>query len=177
MNTFIALLRGVNVGGKNKLPMAELRTALTASGLLNVQSYIQSGNVVFQSPLDDQTAITASIIETLEKQFAISTTVVLITAARLLAIRDANPYPDAEQLDKSLQLYFLHQPAQAVNHQKLASLKSDSESYHLLQHCFYLLAPDGIGRSKLAAGAERCLGVTTTTRNWRTVNKLIGLAS
>lgn len=177
METSIALLRGVNVGGNNKLPMAELRAALGQAGLQNVQTYIQSGNVIFQTPVTNQGSLAGLILDTLQQHFAITTTVVILSKAQLQSIRDANPYPDAPQLDKALQLYFLHQPTTAPKLEKLQSLKAESESYQLMRDCFYLLAPDGIGRSKLAAGAERALGVATTTRNWRSVNKLLELAS
>ena len=172
MANYAVLLRGVNVGGKNKLPMAELRSVLSSAGLENVQSYIQSGNILCQSSLskNELAALCAKVLST---HFAIETPVFVIAESALRATRDANPFSGKEDLDKALQLYFLKQAACNANIEKLDTLKAESESFELRETCFYLYAPEGIGRSKLAAAAEKHLLVTTTTRNWRTVNKLL----
>ena len=91
------------------------------------------------------------------------------------AIR-ANPYPEAENDPKTLHLYFLASEPQNPDVKTLESLRRDSERYTIKGKIFYLHAPDGIGRSKLAARAEKALGVTATARNWRTANKIFVMA-
>lgn len=174
MANYAILLRGVNVGGKNKLPMAELREALTSAGLEGVQSYIQSGNILCQSSLPE-CELAALCTKVLATHFSIDTPVFVIAESTLRAVRDANPFSDNENLDKALQLYFLNTVACDANTEKLDTLKAESEAFELSEACFYLYAPEGIGRSKLAADAENNLRVTTTTRNWRTVNKLLDM--
>ena len=87
-----------------------------------------------------------------------------------------NPFPEAETDPASLHLGFLAAKPQNLDLQKLASLKRDSERFHLSDGVFYLHAPEGVGRSKLAAGAEKLLGVPMTDRNWRTVCKVMEMA-
>lgn len=175
MNSYVALLCGVNVGGKNRLPMAELRAAASTAGLQHVQTYIQSGNLIFQSPTKSNKALQMLVGDLLQSQFSINTPVMVRRTDELRAIRDANPFKSHTDLGKALQLFVLDSPAEAANLKKIHAIKSESESIDLSDHCFYLLAPDGIGRSKLAANAEKLLGVSTTTRNWRTVNKILDM--
>ncbi len=177
MKTYIALLRGINVGGKNVLKMAELCNTLAAAGFDNPRTYIQSGNVFFQSEQEDVHTLSDILVQHLRKHHAIATTAVVLRSEQLSKIAQANPFPAAENLDKSLQLFFLHAPATDPSLDKLNALKAASEHFELSDSCFYLLAPEGIGRSKLAAAAEQLLGVATTTRNWRTVNQLLARVS
>jgi len=172
--TFVALLRGVNVGGNNKLPMADLRTSLTAIALENVRTYIQSGNVVFSSVLQ-ASELQSQIEGVLSQQFSINTPVMVLQQETFLQIYNDNPFEIPDGIEKALQLYVLSEPATAPQLDKLAELKSPSEEFSLSEQCFYLYAPEGIGRSKLAEKAEKLLGVTTTTRNWRTATKLVAL--
>lgn len=174
MVSYAILLRGVNVGGKNKLPMAELREALSNAGLESVQSYIQSGNIVCQCSLAES-ELAALCAKVLATHFGIDTPVFVMAESALRTVRDANPFNDKENLNKALQLFFLDEAAGDANTEKLDALQAESEAYALSEACFYLYAPEGIGRSKLAAAAEKNLHVTTTTRNWRTVNKLLDM--
>ena len=172
MQTYIALLRGINVGGKNKLPMKDLISALEKGGLQNVATYIQSGNVVFQKENTAKTQISEQIEEILKSSFGIESSVVILTKEEWSAVIRANPYPEAEEDPKSLHFYFMHAPPDAPNLNKMNELKSDSERFEIIDSVLYLHAPDGIGRSKLAAKVEHLLGCPATARNWRTVSKL-----
>lgn len=176
MNNYAALLRGINVGGNNKLAMAELRQALSDAGLADVQSYIQSGNVTFRAA-QSEPELTARIQRVLAEQFSIDVPVMVCSQATLQEIADANPFAGRDNLEKALQLYFLGAAAVDAKLDKLQQLKGPTEEFALLDKCFYLYAPDGIGRSKLAAAAEKQLAVTTTTRNWRSVNKILEMLS
>ncbi|MDF1798271.1 MAG: DUF1697 domain-containing protein [Planctomycetota bacterium] len=175
MTTWIALLRGINVGGNNKLPMAVLRSELEDLGLGNVRSYIQSGNVVFDSPRKARAALDKLIADRVEEQHGFRPQVFLLQREQLLAAIEANPFRDAEAEPKTLHFHFLAEPATRADLAALDELKAPTESFHLTDSVFYLHAPEGIGRSKLAAKAERLLGVAATGRNFRTVAKLLEL--
>jgi uncharacterized protein (DUF1697 family) len=142
MDTYIALFRGINVGGKNLLPMNELVVLLEDIGARNIKTYIQSGNA----------------IDEIEQAMA------------------ENPFPEAETDPSSLHLGFLAFTPKSPDLKKLDGLKKESESFHLTERVFYLHAPEGVGRSKLAAATEKLLGVPMTDRNWRTVCKIREMA-
>ncbi len=174
MKTIIALFRSVNVGGNSKLPMKELVTVLEGLGLQEVKTYIQSGNAVFQSGSTKQLA--AEIGTAIRKSHGFEPKVLLLDAAALERAIKANPYPEAEHEPRTLHLNFLASPPSKPDLAGLDRLKTESERYQLEGNVCYLHAPDGIGRSKLAAGMERLLGVPMTSRNWNTVCKLRELA-
>lgn len=177
METYIALLRGINVGGKNTLPMQQLVAVLEALKAENVKTYIQSGNVVFQQRATSVSNLSKKIATAIHKQFGFEPHVLVITMAALeLAIRN-NPFSEAEASPSSLHLGFLSSTPQSPDFTNLAALKKDSERFQLIGTVFYLHAPEGIGKSKLAASSERLLGVPMTDRNWNTVCKLRAMAA
>ena len=171
MTQFVVLLRGINVGGHNKLPMKDLREILEALGYESVQTYIQSGNVVVSAAAQpDAAGISAAI----EKRCGFTPGVLVIAAKQFRTIADANPYEDQVVEPRHLHISFLSRPA-TPDMEALNARKSATEKFTLTDHAFYLLAPDGIGRSKLAADVERLLGVEATGRNLNTVRKLLGM--
>ncbi|MCB0013849.1 MAG: DUF1697 domain-containing protein [Anaerolineales bacterium] len=173
MKQYVALFRGINVGGNNILPMAKLRELLTAMGLADVRSYIQSGNVVFRSEAGQtRAALSSQISAAIERDFGFAPRILLLERSELEAAMAANPYPEGEDEPKSLHLYFLTEPAGSPNLDLLRGQQLENERFTLQDQVFYLHAPDGIGRSKLATNVDRALGVATTARNWRTVSKL-----
>lgn len=171
MSAFIALLRGINVGGNNKLAMSEFRELLSTLGCEDVTTYIQSGNAVFKH---SKTAadLSKSISEAVHLKFGFRPSVMILPAKDYAAIIAANPFPAAVSEPKALHVWFLGEEAVNADTQRLDEFAVDSEKYVLNDSAFYLHAPDGIGRSKLGAGVERCLGVPATARNWRTVIKI-----
>lgn len=175
MTTYIALLRGINVGGHHKLPMADLRALLTEMGLRNVKTYIQSGNVVFQSERTDKSTLAQKMSEAIESSHGFAPRVMLLDAADVQTAISANPFPEGEADPKTLHLYFLDKQPENPDMEKFEQLKTETERFHLGNRVFYLHAPDGIGRSKLAERAERVLDVAATARNWRTVSKVMEL--
>ena len=176
MNTFVALFRGINVGGHNLLPMRELKAVLGELGLREVATYIQSGNVVFAAEQTDKAALVESIREAVHQSHGFAPQVLLLTAEEFAQAAAANPYPEAEEEPKTLHLYFLEESPSNPDLEKLAALKLDNEHFTLINKVFYLHAPDGIGRSKLAAGVEKALGVPVTARNWRSVGRVLEMA-
>jgi len=177
MQTWIALFRGINVGGNNILRMAELRSGLEALGLKKVQSYIQSGNVVFESNARSVPALSAKIVGMIEKGHGFRPQLLLLKREDLLAAIESNPFPEAVSEPKTLHFAFLAKPAKNPDLKALDKAKAASETYRLTERVFYLHAPDGIGRSKLAASVEKLLGVVATGRNYRSVEKILAMAS
>lgn len=176
MDTYIALFRGINVGGHNKLRMKELRALLEDLGCQNVRTYIQSGNVVMQCEEDDPQALAARIGAEVQARHGFKPDVLLLELETLKEAIADNPFPEAESEPRSLHLNFLASVPQDPDMEALESARKESERFELKGDVFYLHAPDGIGRSKLARNAERWLGVPMTGRNWRTVSKIMALA-
>lgn len=177
MPVWIALFRGINVGGNNKLPMAKLKVGLETLKLTNVQTYIQSGNVVFESSSGANAALAKKISDWVEAEHGFRPQVLLLNREQLEDAIKQNPFPEATEEPTSLHFYFLAKPATKADLPALDKVKAASESYHLTDGVFYLKAPDGVGRSKLAAYAEKYLGVVATARNYRTIAKLWTMVS
>ena len=175
MTTWIALFRGINVGGNNILPMAELRRDLESLRLENVRTYIQSGNVVFDSAARSASSLAERIGRQTEERHGFRPHLLILEREHLQAAIKANPFPEAVSAPQTLHFFSLAEPATDPDLEALDDAKSATESYKLTDGVFYLHAPDGVGRSKLAASAERYLGVVTTARNYRTVEKLVSM--
>ncbi|MCB9420500.1 MAG: DUF1697 domain-containing protein [Ardenticatenaceae bacterium] len=175
MNTIVALLRGINVGGNNKLPMRELVTVLAGLGLENIQTYIQSGNVVFQTDRVDLAELAVEMGTAVAQSHGFTPKIMLLEAHQLEDAIAANPYPQGESDPKSVHFYFLEAVPAAPDLAALEALKTEREQFQLIDDVFYLYAPDGIGRSKLAERVEKALGVSATARNWRTVSKIMAM--
>ena len=176
MTVYIALFRGINVGGKNLLPMKELVAVLEGLGARDVTTYIQSGNAVFVSSAKDTARLSQSVSREVGKRRGFEPRVLLLTADDLARATRKNPFPEAATNPKALHAGFLASKPVKPNLKALESLRSGSERFRLIDRVFYLHAPDGIGRSKLASNAERLLGVPMTDRNWRTVCRLLEMA-
>jgi uncharacterized protein (DUF1697 family) len=170
--TYAALLRGVNVGGKNKVAMAELRTLVESLGHTDVSTVIQSGNVVF-------TAAKSTTPKTLEaavaKQFGIKITVVLRTAAELKRVLKANPFSGVDP--SKVHVGFMAAKPTATAVAKLDAERFEPEQFAVRGRDLYLHLPNGMGRAKLPAYLDRELKIPTTVRNWNTVTKLVDLTS
>lgn len=175
MSTWIALLRGINVGGRNKLPMKSLVLLLEGLGASNVRTYIQSGNAAFESPSRSSNKLGAAISEGIAAAHGFEPPTVVLKPAELERAARDNPFPDAaEEADgKTLHLLCLAAIPKAPDLDALEAAKHESESWKLVGRFMYLHTPSGFHKSKLAAKAERALGVVVTARNWRTTMKLL----
>ena len=165
MNTYIILFRGINVGGKNLLPMKEFTGFLKKFDYQDVSSYINSGNVVLKSKTDPVAQIKGIVLE----HYGFSPEIFALNEMALSSAIENNPY--AKYQGKCVHFYFCKKPIE-LNVEKVSKIISESETYHLDDNVFYLHAPDGIGRSKLAANIESCLQQVATGRNLNTVNKI-----
>ena len=175
MNTYVALVRGINVGGKS-LPMKEFVSILDDLGAGDVKTHIQSGNAVFQSKSDDAPHLASKIGSEIKKRRGFEPRVLVLRLEDVEEAIAANPFPEAESDHATLHLGFLTSVPDDPDFERLESLKKDSERFRLIDRVFYLHVPEGVGRSKLAANAERLLGVAMTDRNWRTVRKITEMA-
>ena len=171
MKTYVALLRGINVGGKNIVPMQRFRDLLGELGCRQVATYIQSGNAVF-THAGTAKALATTIADAIDGEFGFKPVVVVLDATAFAQIVAANPFACDKTDPKCLHVSFLKKPATAVRQDLLQKLAAPTEDYVLTEAAFYLRAPEGIGRSKLAAKVEQCLGVEATARNWRTTGKI-----
>ena len=172
----IVLLRGVNVGGRNRVPMPALREALEASGLEQVVTYLQSGNVVLASGAKPD-ALAREVEAVITDTFNLDVAVVVRTRAELAKVVRHDPLGDLADREKLYQVSFCaEQPAkEAVD--KLAERAVEGERVLLHGREIYAWFPHGVGRSKLAAQlSKQKLGTVVTARNWTTVKKLLELA-
>jgi uncharacterized protein (DUF1697 family) len=175
MDTWIALLRGINVGGKNLLPMRELRALLEKLGLENVRTYVQSGNCVFECDKKRRSKLDTKIADEIEAEFGFRPEILIIDKDDLDAAIRNNPFPEGENNPKSVHLFFLSRSPKKPDLSKLEALRSSTERFSLSGRVFFLYAPEGVGRSKLAAQVEKSLGVSLTARNLRSVLKIAEL--
>ncbi len=177
MNRWITFLRGVNVGSGKRLPMKALAAALEEAGYANVATYIQSGNIVFDSEHDNYWDVSADLTDLLRENFDITPRSQVYAPQDLVRIITLNPYKD-EGLEepKSVHFFLLAEPAEEARLDDLQEIKAHNEAFELTDEAFYLLAPDGIGRSKLVEKLDRLLGVPMTGRNMRTIYKVAELA-
>ena len=176
MTTHIALLRAVNLGGRTKVGMAELREVFAELGFKDARTLLQSGNVVFSGKGSD---LETKIARAIEKHFGYATDVMVRTAAEWDKIIKANPFPDEAKKDPShlLVLALTDAPGKAAVEALRAAIKGP-ERVEAKGKQLYAVYPAGIGRSKLTANViEGKLGTRGKGRNWNTVLKLADLAA
>jgi uncharacterized protein (DUF1697 family) len=178
MTRYVALLRGVNVGGK-PVRMELLRASFEALGCKGVRTYIQSGNVVFDAGAKNAATLVRKIEAKLREDFNFAVATVLLSAEELRALSERNPFASDKTVDQGrLHVTFLPAGAPAAAAQILESLAGKAERYHIGAREIFLYCPNGYGTSKLANPfIEKKLGVTATTRNWKTVQTLVTMAS
>ncbi|GAA4117812.1 MULTISPECIES: DUF1697 domain-containing protein [Streptomyces] len=175
--TYAALLRGINVGGKKKVPMAELRNILEELGHGQVRTYLNSGNAVFTSASRDPDALAAELAAAIEERFGFEVACMVRTGPYLRSVLDACPFPAEELAGKQLHATFFAGPP--VTAERFASIDASAylpEEFRLGDQVLYLYAPDGLGTSQLAAALSRpglLKGVDATSRNWNTVKALV----
>jgi uncharacterized protein (DUF1697 family) len=173
MKTYIALFRGINVGGRHILPMKELVAILEDLGCRNVKTYIQSGNAVFESKVNNTSQLSKKISSEIKKSRGFEPHVLLLQLEEMEKAITNNPFPEGEKDPKALHVGFLTATPKTPDLKALESLKANREQFKLMDNIFYLYAPEGIGRSKLAASSEKLIGVPLTDRNWGTVRKIM----
>ena len=170
MPRYVALLRGINVGGKHSVPMAKLRALCEELGHTDVGTYIQSGNVVFTA----RRAITPAAFENaLASEFGIPIPVVLRTQSELARIVQGDPFPKAER--SHVHVGFMAKKPAPTAVKKIDAASFAPEEFTAKGCEIYFHLPNGMGRAKLPAAVDRALKIPTTVRNWNTVTKLLAL--
>jgi len=174
MPIYIALLRGINVGGNKRIKMDELRRSFEALGFNQVATYIQSGNVVFKTGKVSPAALAGRIEERIESDFGHSVSVILRTAEEIKLTISNNPFVNERGVDQEkLHVTFLSGVPMPSNLKKLETLTTAPDRSHCRGKELYLYLPNGASESSLMKRPlDRVLSVITTTRNWRTVNQL-----
>ncbi|HYB15918.1 MAG TPA: DUF1697 domain-containing protein [Streptosporangiaceae bacterium] len=186
MASHVALLRGINVGGRNKVPMAELREVVTSLGHTEVTTYIQSGNVLFSTQETDTARLASALEEAIATRFGIWASAVVLSRAELARILDRNPYPD-ERKPQYVHVVFLgaEPPGDLLDRIKAAentaAARGSRDTVTAVGEALFVHTPDGYGISELAEALFRIIGppgkagIKATARNWATSTKLLSL--
>ena len=182
MATHIALLRGINVGGRNKVPMADLRAVVAGLGHTGVTTYIQSGNVLFTSDEADTEALATALEEAIASNLGVKPAVIVLSRAELAQAARDNPYPD-EPNPKMVHAVFFRGPvpagaAEAIEsaQRRAAERGSGNDTARIVGRTLFLHTPDGFGRSELSLfllGRSASPVAAGTARIWSTVSKLL----
>jgi uncharacterized protein (DUF1697 family) len=193
MASHVALLRGINVGGRNKVPMADLREVVTSLGHTGVSTYIQSGNVLFSTVEDDTAKLAVALESAISDRFGIWSSVVVLSRDELARVLAANPYPD-EPNPRMVHVVFLNgsPPQDLLDRitaaESAAAAKGSRDTVQLIRpsagQALFLHTPDGFGTSELAQNVLKILappkksrpGLAATARNWATATKLLSLS-
>ena len=177
VQTYVALLRAVNLGSRNKVSMPDLRALFEALGAGDVETYVQSGTVVFKSAVESPHELTRAIEERIARGLGLDVAVVLRTNAELEQLVARNPFAEAEPDHMKLHVTFLAERPDRERAGALAAQDFAPDELRVSRDDVYLHCPNGYGRSKLRnPSILKQLGVAATTRNWRTVTKLAELA-
>jgi uncharacterized protein (DUF1697 family) len=178
MKTFISMLRGINVGGQKMIRMETLRGIYEGSGFTNVRTYVQSGNVVFESTEGEAAALTKRIEAQIERSCGYSVSVFIREGRDLQRILTSNPFLRGRNEDPSkLHVTFLYQPPPEPAWSNLKAPGDGPDEFARGEQEIYLFCPNGYGKTKLSNSFfERKLGMPVTTRNWNTVNALYNMA-
>jgi uncharacterized protein (DUF1697 family) len=172
-NRHVALMRGVNVGGKNKLMMRDLAGIFEAAGCADVETYIQSGNVVFTATPTLAATIPARIAKQVEARFSIRSPVITRSAKEFDRLIRAMPYSGKAATDTFLHVAFLADKPTRVQAAALDPNRSKGDTFRLIGREIYLSLPNGVARTKLTnAYFDTALDTVSTMRNWRTVQRL-----
>ncbi|OBX23030.1 MULTISPECIES: DUF1697 domain-containing protein [Bizionia] len=176
MTTFVLLLKGINVGGHKKIPMADLRDLLTKSGFKNVKTYIQSGNVILQSTNKDIAKIESDITAAILKQFGFEVSVLVKTRHDLERIFNSSPF--SEEKKKASYFIMLHKTPDADLVREASEKVYKGEEYEIINDCIYFFCEKGFGQAKFSANFfERKLNTFATARNYNTMLKLLSLSA
>ena len=176
VSSYVALLRGVNVGGRNKLPMADLRRIFTDAGCASVRTYIQSGNVVFEAAQDLAERVPEIVTSAVREQFGFETAVIVRSSEELRLVADSNPF-DTSGDPRFLHVAFLLDTPDAAAVAGLDPQRSPPDAFEVRGRHVYLHYPNGVAGSKLTNDyLSSQLQTVSTMRNWRTVLTLLDMA-
>lgn len=172
----IAFLRGINVGGKNKIKMETLREVCAAIGFENVKTYINSGNIIFETKKTDDKKLAAEIENAIEKEFSFKIKVIVRAIAEIETIVKNNPFDGQFENDKDLHVFFLEEEMPDEKRELLLSNNNETEQFAVINREIYCLLRVSVLDSLIGKDyIAKKLKVSATARNWRTVNKILEL--
>ena len=179
MPAYVAMLRGINVSGHKPIKMEDLRALCGDLGFWDVETYVQSGNIVLQSALENPNIIAKRIGTKIIESFGFEVPVIVRTSKEMRNVISNNPFLKENGIDSSkLHVTFLSEIVQKTSLQELAELSTSPDRFHPAPREIYVYCQIGYGRTKLSnVGIEKALSVTATTRNWKTTNKLLEMVS
>jgi uncharacterized protein (DUF1697 family) len=173
METYLSLLRGINIGGNNKINMADLCLLYEELSFRNITSYIQSGNVIFDAKSDEKLAL--KIENKIAKKFKLNITVVIRNMEQIRKVIEENPFSDNEN-PRNRYVLFLNQKPDEEKKEKLSDINFEPEKYFITNNEIYVYCANGYGKAKLTSNFfESKLNIRATARSWRTVNELYKL--
>src|SRR5690606_10142454 len=175
MPTCIAFFHGINLGGRNKLPMKELVELFEEIGIHGAKAVLQSGNVAFRCSRPQRPEVARRIVAAIQRRYGFEPRVVVLTIQELEHAVAANPFMDARKDPLHLHLWFLEEVPANPDLGRIRALASRTERWSLERKTFYLHAPDGLEASKLAPAVEEALGVPGVERNWQVVTRTLEL--
>jgi len=176
MINYVALLRDINVSGQKKILMAELREVLTKSGIENVQTYIQSGNIIFQSLETDKSTLALKIHNAIKLYFGFEVPVLVLTSLELKNIFDSSPFPKEKKENSYFVMLYSKADRNLVD--DISELSYPNEEFKITDKAIYFYCSVGYGKAKLGNNFfERKLKVTATARNYKTMVKLLSLSA
>ncbi len=171
---YAAFLRGINVGGKNKIKMETLREACAAIGFENVRTYINSGNVIFETTKADDREISGKIEAAIIREFALKIKVITRSVAEIEQIIENNPFAGEFENDKDLHVFFLDEELPEEKRELLLSNNSENEQFAVRNREIFCLLRKSVLDSLIGKDyIAKKLKVAATARNWRTVNKIL----
>jgi len=178
MTTYISMLRGINVGGHKKIKMDTLKQLYVELGYTNVQTYIQSGNVIFQTQDIDAVNLAKSIAKKILEVSGLEVPVLVLKLDEMKRIIKNSPFLfDSSKNPTSFYVTFLSETPDTISLKKIKSTDFGTDHFELLDKAIYVYCPTGYGTTKLTnTFFENKLKVTATSRNWKTVNELVRLA-
>ncbi len=177
MTAYVALLRSVNVAGHGRLAMAELKEMFVALGYIDVSTYIQTGNVIFQSSVRSTSKLETALEQELERSFGSAPKVIVRTVPDLARVVATSPYPKRGADPARHHVTFLSEAPSKACLTGFRPPPSGNDELTIIGREVYVHTPDGYATTKLTGTyLERHLGVSSTTRNWNTVTKLSALA-
>jgi len=179
MPAYVAMLRGINVSGHKSIKMEDLRAMCGDLGFRDVETYVQIGNIVLQSSLENPTIISKRIGAKIIESFGFEVPVIIRTSKEMRNVISNNPFLKENGIDSSkLHITFLSEIVPKTSLEKLAEPPTSPDRFHPAPREIYIYCPSGYGKTKLSNDAiEKALSVTATTRNWKTTNKLLEMVS
>lgn len=174
MNMHLALLRGINVSGKNIIKMEELKKTMISKGFFNVKTYIQSGNIFFETNIDEKDFLSIKLNEIIKESFGLDVPVIMVSKNELEFVVNKNPFLSKDETTKNLYVSFLSKEPKNGDLELLKAIDFNGDEFVLLGRFLFLKYSNSAAKTKLDNKMiEKKLNVTSTSRNWNTINNLL----